>query len=113
MVEVEVADSSPSGQVVGRKLDSSLPVKVEQFLTSSDSSLSNHPGRTCEAYYAELIEAKSIHEHLVPREAEELESLVEWFAPLLEAESAVEGRPPMHTRGSLVRWSCALQYSRF
>jgi hypothetical protein len=33
----EVPDRSPSGKVVRRKLDSSLPVEMEQLLTGTDA----------------------------------------------------------------------------
>lgn len=51
-----------------------------------DSWIANHPRRTGEAYRNQFLDAKFIHNNAVPRDFDDLESLVAWFRALFDAE---------------------------
>lgn len=53
-----------------------------------DSWLSRHPRRTAEAHWNQYYEAKFIEDNPVPRDLTDLDDLVAWFKPLLDAEAS-------------------------
>jgi hypothetical protein len=57
-----------------------------------DSWLGMHPRRTAEAHRNQYYEAKFIENNPVPRELSDLDDLVAWFKPLLDAERQAEIR---------------------
>jgi hypothetical protein len=50
-----------------------------------DSWIANHPRRTCEAMWNQLMECQFLDKNSIPR-ALDLNELLKWYEPLLQAE---------------------------
>jgi hypothetical protein len=62
---------------------------VDIFDSFFDSWIANHPRRTIEAHRYQYFEGLMVNYNPVPQDFSSLQQLIDWFSPLLDAESRV------------------------